>query len=138
MRNGEQTMPQLTKSHLSQLKQRLAVERSVLMDEARGELERARSGGYAVLAGEVPDFGDQSMASAMVDYDNLMARRHSVALHEIDAALLRLDEGSYGRCVDCDDEIARGRLEAFPVARRCTACQTQHERTYAHEGTPSL
>jgi RNA polymerase-binding transcription factor DksA len=131
-------MPQLTKSHLSQLKQRLAIERRLLLSEARDELDRARSGGYAVLAGEVPDYGDQSTAASLVDYDNTMARRHNAALQEIDAALSRLDEGSYGRCVDCDDDIARGRLEAFPVARRCTACQSQRERTYAHEATPSL
>ena len=43
-------------------------------------------------------------------------------LSEIDAALHRLDEGTYGRCEVCGQPIAAARLEARPVARTCVGC----------------
>lgn len=48
-------------------------------------------------------------------------------LHEIDLALERLDNGSYGICIDCGKPISRERLEAIPWALRCIACQEQWE-----------
>jgi DnaK suppressor protein len=47
------------------------------------------------------------------------ARQHLV---EVDAALHRLEDGTYGTCEHCGGEIAPGRLEARPTARTCIAC----------------
>ena len=47
-------------------------------------------------------------------------------LEEIDAALKRLDDGTYGICVDCSGPIASERLEALPTAARCLQCQSRH------------
>lgn len=47
------------------------------------------------------------------------------ALEEIDAALARLDAGTYGRCAGCGEEIAPARLAARPVARTCIACASR-------------
>jgi DnaK suppressor protein len=47
------------------------------------------------------------------------ARQH---LLEIDAAMARLDAGTYGRCEGCGSPIGDGRLEARPVARTCIRC----------------
>ncbi|WP_344845485.1 TraR/DksA family transcriptional regulator [Nonomuraea dietziae] len=44
------------------------------------------------------------------------------------AALRRLDEGSYGECVDCGKQVPEGRLEARPEAARCVQCQSRQER----------
>jgi DnaK suppressor protein len=43
-------------------------------------------------------------------------------------ALRRLDEGTYGTCVDCGKEVPEGRLEAKPEAARCLTCQTKRDR----------
>ncbi|GGO64490.1 TraR/DksA family transcriptional regulator [Nonomuraea cavernae] len=43
-------------------------------------------------------------------------------------ALKRLDEGSYGSCVDCGKPVPEGRLEARPEAARCVQCQGRRER----------
>lgn len=48
-------------------------------------------------------------------------------LEEVQAALDRIADGTYGRCQDCDQPIASARLEALPTARRCMACQDQQE-----------
>jgi RNA polymerase-binding transcription factor DksA len=46
-------------------------------------------------------------------------------LVEIDAALTKLEEGVYGRCESCGDEIAPARLEAMPAARFCITCASK-------------
>jgi DnaK suppressor protein len=48
-------------------------------------------------------------------------------LTRIDEALVLLDAGEYGSCVDCDDEIAERRLRALPFAVRCQACEERRE-----------
>jgi DnaK suppressor protein len=46
---------------------------------------------------------------------------------QIEEALARLHEGSYGTCADCGIEISEKRLKALPFARRCVACQEKAE-----------
>jgi RNA polymerase-binding protein DksA len=48
-------------------------------------------------------------------------------LAEIDGALQRIDDGTYGMCVNCDGEIPRGRLEANPWASLCIDCKRRAE-----------
>ncbi len=48
-------------------------------------------------------------------------------LAEIGDALARLDDGTYGYCVECGSPIDRGRLEALPQAARCMACQRRYD-----------
>ena len=52
-----------------------------------------------------------------------MVIRERQALQEIEAALARIRDGSYGICIDCGGEIGRARLKADPRAERCLACQ---------------
>lgn len=41
---------------------------------------------------------------------------------QVEAALARIDNGTYGDCVECDEEIPLKRLEALPTATKCIAC----------------
>lgn len=87
---------------------------------------------------DVPDVGDLSVAELMTDLDNSALHRAVAELREIDAAFERMDEGSYGQCVDCGLAIDYRRLEASPTARRCLACQDLYERTHANNASPTL
>ncbi|GAA1800628.1 TraR/DksA family transcriptional regulator [Actinomadura chokoriensis] len=84
--------------------------------QARELLEKERRTHIAeleLLAGEsAPD-------------EAVMARRGTLQgnLEEIDAALARLGDGTYGLCEDCRKPIPEGRLEIIPYARRCVNCQ---------------
>ncbi|NNE87336.1 MAG: TraR/DksA family transcriptional regulator [Silicimonas sp.] len=49
-------------------------------------------------------------------------RRRNARKGRIDAALLRLDEGEFGYCVDCGEEIAPKRLELDPTTPNCVSC----------------
>lgn len=53
--------------------------------------------------------------------------RAKLELARIDAALRRLDEGSFGECLDCGEAISEGRLEANPTATRCVDCAEARE-----------
>ena len=48
---------------------------------------------------------------------------------EVQAALVRIDEGTYGTCVDCQQSLPEDRLEARPEAARCLDCQQAMEAT---------
>lgn len=58
---------------------------------------------------------ERSQVAAMVE-----ATRHRLV--EVDAALARIDDGTYGRCEVCGGAIPAGRLEARPTARTCVSC----------------
>lgn len=53
--------------------------------------------------------------------------RARLALAKIDAALKRLEGGTYGECLDCGEAIATARLEANPTATRCVRCEEARE-----------
>jgi RNA polymerase-binding transcription factor DksA len=59
-------------------------------------------------------------------------------MQDIEATLLRLKGDAFGICIDCGDDIAFDRLQAYPTAKRCIACQEKREKSYAQEGHPSL
>lgn len=48
--------------------------------------------------------------------------RRAMELRRTDAALERLEEGDYGYCVDCGEEIEAKRLDVDPAAPRCAGC----------------
>jgi RNA polymerase-binding protein DksA len=56
-----------------------------------------------------------------------LLENESAALREIDLALERMDEGTYGACDDCGDPIGKARLRALPQARLCLACKSHEE-----------
>jgi DnaK suppressor protein len=61
---------------------------------------------------------ERSQVGALVD----QARAH---LAEVDAALERVEDGTYGVCASCGEPIAPARLEARPVARTCISCASR-------------
>jgi DnaK suppressor protein len=46
----------------------------------------------------------------------------------IDDALLRIKNGTYGTCIECEEELQQKRLEAVPWARYCVSCAEKHEQ----------
>jgi DnaK suppressor protein len=71
---------------------------------------------------------DAARASAAVDtHANLIDRAES-RLRLIDEALARVDNGTYGICADCGDEIGLGRLKVLPFAVRCVDCESKRSR----------
>lgn len=57
-----------------------------------------------------------------------LASSEREALYELDDALKRIDDGTFGICEECKTPIARGRLKAVPHARLCLKCQQKKEK----------
>ncbi|MBZ0097018.1 MAG: TraR/DksA family transcriptional regulator, partial [Sulfuricella sp.] len=127
-----------TADEAAQLKQSLEKRRQLLLEEIRDELARSGEQHYVDLAGRVPDLGDESVADMLADLDAAMVDRQVVEVRAIEATLKRLAAGNYGACADCGADIPLERLRAYPTAARCVSCQSVHEKTFAHEGNPSL
>jgi DnaK suppressor protein len=61
------------------------------------------------------------------ELDYTLEENSEHVLSEIDAALRRIDDGSYGQCTNCRRQIPEERLEARPYATLCIDCQRQRE-----------
>ncbi|MDP2155401.1 MAG: TraR/DksA family transcriptional regulator [Sulfuricella sp.] len=131
-------MAAFTADEAAQLKQSLEKRRQLLLEEIRDELARSGEQHYVDLAGRVPDLGDASVADMLADLDAAMVDRQIIEVRAIEATLKRLASGDYGACADCGADIPFERLRAYPTAARCVSCQSVHEKTFAHEGNPSL
>ena len=93
---------------------------------------------FAALAGEVADAGDAATAAEQSDLRNTQIERDAGEVRQIDAALERITEGTYGTCVQCEQPVGAARLHATPFAARCIDCQSAYERLYAGTATPTL
>ncbi|MDQ2696026.1 MAG: TraR/DksA family transcriptional regulator, partial [Pseudomonadota bacterium] len=93
---------------------------------------------YSNLAGRVHDPGEESIADLLVDVNLEMIRKHKDELRDVEAAMQRLETGTYGQCSDCGSDIDYPRLQAAPAARRCIDCQRRFEQNYQGGGTPTL
>jgi DnaK suppressor protein len=132
-------MAALTPSQLDQLVAKLNEDYQVLLREVRSELENSGNQHRIDLLNREPgDSGDESMASALADFNITIADRQVHGLRDIEAALQRVKNGEYGTCIDCGDDIAFTRLQAYPTAKRCIVCQEKRERLYAQAGHPKM
>ena len=131
-------MAKLSEDQLTQLKTSLQQRYLDLREEVRGELERSGAQRYIDLAGSVRDVGDGSVADMLLDMDTAMVDCQVHEMREVEDALKRLAELNFGDCIDCGGEIGFDRLMAYPTAQRCVHAKSLHEKTYSHEGAPTL
>jgi len=128
---------ELTTDDRRHFRQKLEARKRELLDETRDILLQQEDQHFTDLAGKVHDIEEESVADLLVDLNLADVDRHIDELYEIEDALRRLEQGTYGECIDCSTAIESARLDAYPTARRCHRCQERHEQT--HAGTrPSL
>lgn len=101
-----------------------------LREEIRQALIKSDSEHYLQIADAVRDLEDESFADLIVDVGLAEIDRDLDELRAIDAALLRVADGSYGVCEACERPIDAKRLGITPHALRCIDCQTIFERTH--------
>ena len=83
---------------------------------------------FSGIGGEVRDAGDASVAQEQTDLRGALVERNASELTAVGRALGRLEDGSYGLCIDCGLEIEPARLDVLPAAERCSFCQELFER----------
>lgn len=78
--------------------------------------------------GDLASFAEAGTAANDRDTALRLASGESEMLRQVDDALLRVEDGSYGSCVDCENPIPVQRLEVFPSALRCVECKAVYEK----------
>lgn len=115
--------------------------RAALAEQRRAILQRNREK-IGELIDDVPDrVGDNidvSTAEQTDATDLLLQKRLKDILHQIEVALRKIDNGTYGECEECGEEIGRKRMQAYPRARYCITCkeemETRAKRRYKRPG----
>ncbi|MDT8426801.1 MAG: TraR/DksA family transcriptional regulator [Methyloprofundus sp.] len=119
----------LSKKQITELKGQLDNHLLELRDEIKQELLTFDNEQYNQTAEQVHDIGDDSLVDFLLDINLAVISRHIQEVKDIEAALLKISEGRYGQCSDCDAPIKYLRLEAQPTATRCIKCQAEHEQS---------
>jgi RNA polymerase-binding transcription factor DksA len=101
--------------------------RQQLFDERAGLRTQLADLGFGEAGGLAydPNFADSSQVTAERGEAGALAQELSDALADVEAAIARIDSGTYGLCESCSQPIAPARLEAMPAARRCIACASR-------------
>jgi len=97
------------------------------IDSTTATLEGEGAGESSELTHLTQHPGDVGTDIADNDREHALLDAEAVRRTEIEAALARIEDGSYGRCVDCGREIPEARLEVRPEAARCVDDQAKHE-----------
>ena len=118
-------------SRYNELKKMLEERRRELLNAVQGKIRDARAEGNKDR--DVLDQGESSEVDIQEDIEFALIQMKSETLTKVEAALRRLEEGSYGDCFECGDEIAEARLRALPFAVRCKDCEEARENTERRE-----
>jgi DnaK suppressor protein len=106
---------------LEAAREKLQAERARLLDEMAETVQTPGQMTYGSQAAAASHVFEQQRDLALRD----RARQH---LEQVDAALARLDEGTFGTCLRCRKPIANERLGALPWAAHCIDCQRELDR----------
>jgi DnaK suppressor protein len=116
--------PKKTNPFQKKAKQMLLKLRDRLIDEI-AEKRKMESNN---LKDEIADFYDSADDERDRQLSHLISDRDREKLFEIDEALQRIDEGTYGICEECGKKILESRLRVMPFARLCVPCQSDLEK----------
>ncbi len=116
-----------------ELKHMLEDRRREILNEVQSRIKDVRSdgGGYTTIG--VVDAEETSVADIQEDIELALIQMKAETLARINEALDRLEEGTYGRCNECGQEISPARLRALPFAIRCRDCEEARERATERE-----
>src|SRR3989442_7843172 len=118
-------------SPYTELKRMLEGRRRELVSDVHGKIRDVRA--ECGKEREVIDQAESSEVDIQEDIEFALIQMKAETLNKIDAALGRLEEGSYGNCFECGDEIAEARLRALPFAVRCKDCEEARETAEQRE-----
>ena len=99
-----------------------------VLNEKHAEAARALGRRDGLAVERTPDSLDEVLFASARELSTLNLERESSLLREVRGALDRIADGSYGLCLQCEEEISQKRLEAVPWATLCIVCQEQSDR----------
>jgi DnaK suppressor protein len=103
-----------------------------MKEETLQEINKTLKSGSDVTSGEPSgDIYDQASSERDRELGLLLGDREREKLRSIDEALLKIEEGEYGICEECEEEIPLGRLKVVPFAHYCVKCKADIEKQQA-------
>jgi len=116
------------RSRYTELKRMLEDRRREIQAEVQGKMRGVREEGtWGGKLNEVLDAVESAEADIQEDLEFALVQMKSETLNKINDALTRLEQGTYGNCYECGEEIAEKRLRALPFAVRCKDCEAARE-----------
>src|ERR1700740_1226543 len=122
---GEKGRPMpLKKSDLKRFKDMLDEKRNQIIQNAQSTLAEDMT----LDANDLPDEMDLASSEYLQSFTFRLRGREKSFLDKIEKALKKIDEGSFGVCEECGEEISVKRLEARPETTLCIRCKEDQER----------
>jgi DnaK suppressor protein len=128
----------LNDKQLATCKRHLRERSRACLEAIHRELQHSDNERYIDLAGSVHDVAEESVADLLTDLDLSGIDLMVLEVQDIEAALLRIANRSYGVCLDCGESIGDERLSVHPTAMRCRPCQQHYEISHPGAGHTSL
>ena len=131
-------------SRYDELKGILEERRREIMEQVQGKIRDVRSEGANGPQLGVLDAAETSESDIQDEIEFALIQMKSETLNKIEEALHRLEEGTFGYCFECGEEISERRLRALPFAVRCKDCEEaresaeQRERMMARKGSSAF
>lgn len=114
----------MKKTDLKKFKELLERRKQELLSQAASVKEPV----YAIEVEDLPDEVDLASSESDQSMSIRLRGRERILIRKIEKALQKIDEGTYGICENCGDEITVRRLEARPVTDLCIRCKEEQER----------
>jgi len=105
---------------LASLREKLLQERERLVQEMKDKHNVQEISAHGDLVDQSNDYSEREILLGLAEHDR-------TRLLSINEALGKIDEGTYGTCAMCGDEIPEARLIAIPTAKYCIKCQSRAE-----------
>jgi DnaK suppressor protein len=103
-------------------------------EQILGNAKKAMSGDIHLDPDDFPDEIDTASSESNLAFMGRLRERERGLLAKIDGALQKIEDGVYGECESCGEEIGLKRLEARPVAELCIDCKAEQEKLERNMG----
>lgn len=122
----------MKKAELKQYRALLLKKKEEVLDEIKTITKDSLSKSPREASGDLSGYSFHMADVATDNYDrefslNIASGENKI-LYLIDEALKRIDDGSYGNCLECEERIRVSRLKAIPWAELCIRCQGEEEK----------
>jgi DnaK suppressor protein len=122
----------MSKKDAKKFEKLLIAERDRLSGSIRNIEDASRYESGRDNSGDLSSYAESGTDNFELETALNIASGESTWLNEVTEALQRIEKGEYGTCEGCEKEIPRKRLEVFPSARFCVACQSEIEKQRAY------
>ena len=132
MKKTQVTHGVMDNGRYTELKSILEERRREIVGEVQARMKNVRTEGAGSIMHTV-EMGDASEADVHDDIEFALIQMKAETLQKIDQALVRLEDGDYGYCFECGEDISQQRLRALPFALRCIECEEAREQAANRE-----